>query len=496
MSRQTNLGEQIQWLCDEVIRAGQGTPVEEDAAWIRDRMAGPLRVAIAGRVKAGKSTLLNVLVGERLAPTDAGECTKVVSWYQQGPGYDVRARLYDGSWRDLRFRRDDGELEINLEDLGIEAIERIEVSWPSSNLARMTLIDTPGLASLREETSARTRAFFTSDEEARQSDADAVLYLMRHLHRRDADFLEAFFDPSLNNASPVNAIGVLSRADEIGAGRPDALESADRIAARYRDDERVRALAVSVLPVAGLLAETGTTLQEWEAAALRDLAAMPVEESERMLLSVDRFTAPESSDLLVETRRHLLHRLGLFGVRVSLDAIRRGDIQSAVELSRFLIDLSGVNRLRTLLETHFTTRAQALKGRSALNALLACTRELEKRGTNVDSLLAEIERVEAASHEFAELRLLHLVLTGQVKLSDEERAEVSRITTDASPALRAGCDPDAGPDEVQSAVLNGIARWRQRGANPLLDRAGRDACEIIARSYEGIYAEVMKSSKV
>ena len=33
------------------------------------------RVAIAGKVKAGKSTLLNALVGEMLAPTDAGECT-------------------------------------------------------------------------------------------------------------------------------------------------------------------------------------------------------------------------------------------------------------------------------------------------------------------------------------------------------------------------------------------------------------------------------------
>ena len=36
------------------------------------RLSGPLRLAIAGRVKAGKSTLLNALVGEELAPTDAG----------------------------------------------------------------------------------------------------------------------------------------------------------------------------------------------------------------------------------------------------------------------------------------------------------------------------------------------------------------------------------------------------------------------------------------
>ena len=47
--------------------------------WLQHNLARfdePLRVAIAGKVKAGKSTLLNALVGEAIAPTDAGECTR------------------------------------------------------------------------------------------------------------------------------------------------------------------------------------------------------------------------------------------------------------------------------------------------------------------------------------------------------------------------------------------------------------------------------------
>ena len=55
------------------------------------RLDEPLRVAIAGRVKAGKSTLLNALVGERLAATDAGECTRIVTWYRNALGYRVVA---------------------------------------------------------------------------------------------------------------------------------------------------------------------------------------------------------------------------------------------------------------------------------------------------------------------------------------------------------------------------------------------------------------------
>ena len=46
------------------------------------RLDEPMRVAIAGRVKAGKSTLLNALVGEELAPTGTRECTSIVTWYR------------------------------------------------------------------------------------------------------------------------------------------------------------------------------------------------------------------------------------------------------------------------------------------------------------------------------------------------------------------------------------------------------------------------------
>ena len=73
-------------------------------------------MAIAGRVKAGKSTLLNALVGERLAPTDAGECTRIVTWYRKGPSYAVSAQLLDGSEQTLAFKRGDGALDIRSVD--------------------------------------------------------------------------------------------------------------------------------------------------------------------------------------------------------------------------------------------------------------------------------------------------------------------------------------------------------------------------------------------
>ena len=197
--------------------------MREQAQAVVDRLSGPLRVAIAGRVKAGKSTLLNALVGERLAPTDAGECTRIVSRYQRGAGYEVVARLRDGRTEPLGFSRAEGSLDIRLGSLAEKDIETIDVSWPTSSL-EITLIDTPGLASINDENSRRTREFLEADAE-RPSDADAVIYLIRHAHRTDIAFLDAFMDRSVTAASPVNAVAVLSRADEIGGGRLDAMES-------------------------------------------------------------------------------------------------------------------------------------------------------------------------------------------------------------------------------------------------------------------------------
>ena len=78
----------IDQLCEELLVGRAGDPpvasVVAAVTEVRDRLAEPLRVAIGGRLKAGKSTLVNVLVGERIAQTDVGECTQVITWFRFG----------------------------------------------------------------------------------------------------------------------------------------------------------------------------------------------------------------------------------------------------------------------------------------------------------------------------------------------------------------------------------------------------------------------------
>jgi hypothetical protein len=78
-----------------------GPTVQPRVAEAAGSLDEPLRLAVAGRVKAGKSTLVNALVGRRVAPTKAGECTRVVTWYRYGAPDRAEVRLRTGEVRDL-----------------------------------------------------------------------------------------------------------------------------------------------------------------------------------------------------------------------------------------------------------------------------------------------------------------------------------------------------------------------------------------------------------
>jgi len=463
---------------------------------VEQRLDEPLRVAIAGKVKAGKSTLLNALVGEQLAPTDAGECTKIVTWYRHGHTYRVTLDLVDGTSRPARFTREQGVIDIDLEGLDAEKVERIVVEWPTKRLVDVTLIDTPGVASINSSVSERALAFLIPDDE-RPVEADAVLYLMRHMHADDLSFLESFHDDELAHPSPVNAIGLLSRADEVAVGRPDAMRVAERIAARYRTDERLRRLCQTVLPVGGLLAETAATLTQDEFEALEQLAGLDRREVEKLMMSADRFVADEPTTSAGQActvpplvRRHLLDRFGLFGVRTALPMIRQGRVTTAAELAKSLDARSGIVALREDLLERFANRRDVLRARSALLAVDRLLSELPQEAAT--ELHSEIERIRAGAHAFAEIRLLNDCRRGLVAFSGVEDDEIERLlgTTGSSPAARLGLESDADAGDVRPMLMAEIEKWRRKGAHPLATREVADAASVLVRTCEGALVDL------
>jgi dynamin family protein len=455
-----------------------------------DRLDEPLRVAVAGKVKAGKSTLLNALVGEQIAPTDAGECTRVATWYRDAASPRVTLMPHRGAPRQLPLTRADGRLEFDLRGSAPEDVERLLVDWPSRSLRTTTLIDTPGIASLSTHISARTITLLAPDD--RPSDADAVIYLMRHLHATDVRFLESFYDQIGAPAAVVNTVAVLSRADEIGASRLDAMISARQVARRYRTEPKVRRLCQTVVAVAGLLAQTARTLRQAEFSALCELAQTSRSELDSLLLSADRFVAAEAHPTLsAQTRSALIERFGLYGLRLATTLIRQGHREPA-GLAEELVRRSGLDELRTVLATQFTERRDVLKARSALLLIDRILRE-EPR-PEAHQLAGEVERILAGAHEFRELRLLAELRAPDVVLPPDVRSDAERLLGGhgAPTPSRLGLESDADPIQLREALIAALARWQRRAESPLSDRAASDRARVVVRSCEGMLARLFQ----
>jgi hypothetical protein len=488
----TSLVDRTRGVLNRAIDVYRGTGHDARLAVVRNRLDEPLRVAIAGRVKSGKSTLLNALVGERLAPTDEGECTRIVTWYQDGHTYQVTAEPRHGAARQLRFHRDEDAIEVDLEGMAPEDINQLIVTWPSQTLRTATLIDTPGIGSLSERVSQQAWELLAADDE--ETPADAVLYLMRHLHAGDLEFLRAFQDVEVSRPNPVNAIGVLSRADEIGVGRIDSMASARRIATRLATDPNVRRVVQTVVPVAGLLAETAVTLTETEVGQLRRIANLSVPETEDLLLTTDRFLErmPELGLTSIE-RAALLARFGVFGVRMGANLLRRGVASTATELARELADRSGVGDLQDVLRSLFFGRREVLKSRSALLAVDTVVRGNPRPGA--DSVAAEVEEIVASAHPFNELRVLSSMRSGWVTAKPDVIADLERVIggSGAATHLRLELAADAKPAELTAAAVEALGRWQRRAENPMTSHELAVAARVAVRSCEGMLADLSRA---
>ncbi|MCQ4121002.1 dynamin family protein [Rhodococcus tibetensis] len=458
------------------------------------RLEQPLRVALAGSLKAGKSTLLNSLVGQDIAPTDATECTRVVTWYRSGSTPAVTAWYHSDS-PDAELRsanvpvlRRDGHLTFDLGHLTAAQVDRLDVEWPSSALAHTTIIDTPGTSSLSRDVSARTLEMLTPDNEA--SGADAVVYLLRTLNATDVQFLGQIGDHVGDESGPLGVVGVVSRADEVGAGRLDAMMSAKEVAARFAGELERTGLCQAVVPVAGLLALGARTMRQAEFAAFQRLAEVSVDDLNMAMLSADRF-AREDSPLPVDarTRVQLADRFGLFGIRMAVTLIRLGTRDSPT-LAAELVERSGLDELRQVIDIQFGQRADQLKTHSALVALKRVLTAHPVQGAG--GILLAAERLLSDVHGFQELRLLGRLRSTEVGLPPDDLAELQRLIGGFGIQIseRLGTDGDDSVELQRVRALAAVRKWRERARHPLLDQFTARACTVAARSAEGVLEEL------
>ena len=488
-------GDQVRAILGGAIQAYRDDPayrnrpdVHNELDRIGRRLNQPIRVALAGTLKAGKSTLVNALVGEDIAPTDATEATRIVTWFRHGPTPKVTANHRGGRRSNVPIARDpdDRALTFSFAGLDPQDVVDLDVEWPAAELIDTTIIDTPGTSSLSRDVSKRTYRLLVPEDGVPR--VDAVVLLLRTLDAADIALLKQIGQLVGGSAGALGVIGVASRADEIGAGRVDAMMSAKDVAQRFTAEMDKTGICQAVVPVSGLLALTARTLRQSEFVALEKLGGVDPTELTKAMLSADRFVR-EDSTLPVDapTRAALLDRFGMFGVRISIAVLRAG-VSDSVALADELLERSGLVALRDVIDQQFAQRSELLKAHTALLSLRQFVQHNPIYATPY--ILAEIDPLLADTHAFEELRLLSQLRSRPTTLNDDEMASLRRIIggsgTDA--ASRLGLTPDE-PYDGPRAAFAAAQRWRRRADHPLNDPFTTRACRAAVRSAEALVAE-------
>ncbi|VVJ23384.1 Isoniazid inductible protein IniC [Amycolatopsis camponoti] len=475
------------------------------------RLGAPLQVAVAGRIKSGKSTLVNALIGRRVAPTDIGECTRLVTRFQYGTVDRVEIVFTDGRKQVLPFAAD-GMIPAEL-GVDIEQVSHIEAYLTNAVLQGMTVIDTPGLGSLDAASVSRTEQLLGAAKHAKDDEgsdelddtsrnavagAEAVLYVVTQGVRADDQQALAAFTAATasREAGPVNAIAVLNKADTIA---PESVEGADGDiwkAATILSEKQASTLkprVADVLPVIGLIAESAESggFTSADAEALRQLADLDDDVLQTMLISADIFTSWEC-DVPSGTRLRLLEKLDLFGVSHAVEAIRKEPEITAGALRRSLLDASGLEAVRQRLSIVFAARADGIKAAAALASVTALAHasgdpgERQRVHDAIEVLLAKPE-----AHQLRLLEALTLVASGAVDMPEDLSEEVLRVGSNADIGAQLG-KPGAPRPELAAHALERAGWWRSFasfGATPAQSRVAH----VVHRAYFLMWQQVREA---
>lgn len=182
----------------------------------------PFTLAVVGRMKTGKSTLLNSLMGFPLALSDVEEATATINWIRYGTG-DQTGRMIV-HWRDGRNEIVPRERIAEWSGKTPEVLQRAQqTDWLEffadlPVLKRIQFVDTPGTGSAVAAHEQMAREFLspnaieTSVAEGRK--ADAVVYVVTPVGREsDLEILKDFEQGRLPGSGAYNSVCVLHKWD-------------------------------------------------------------------------------------------------------------------------------------------------------------------------------------------------------------------------------------------------------------------------------------------
>jgi len=370
-----NLAEILRRAAERLRGAGLPGELAERMERLVKQAHEPCVVAVVGRVKVGKSTFVNALLGEDLAKVGTTETTATINYFAYGnpdPDRPVRCHWRGGKITDESRAFLDGLQGNDLETLRrADGVDHLEYFLPNPFLKQITLVDTPGTGTAVEEHQDRTAEFMRLNNQLRErhdqdtrrlgDTADAVVYLVGQVAKvADQAFLAEFTQTTGGRSSALNAIGILSKIElqpEVLARR---YELSAKIASQLKDNLN------NVIPVAaGVRRALDRLLEDDRVSLIRmttTLRSIPPDTLEMLLDAEEFFCDFELPDSPVSPaeRRELLGDMkwGVFTTVARVAADPELNLDGVVER---LEEITGFGPLWEILNKHFVGRGHILR---------------------------------------------------------------------------------------------------------------------------------------
>lgn len=387
---QEKLVESLSRAAKRLRRAGLPFSLAADLERLAQQVDQPCVVAVVGRVKSGKSSFINALLGDDLAKVGSTETTATINVFRYGSsqnGVSVRCHWRNGGVTEENRAFLDSLQGNDLETLRrADGIDHLEYRLPNPYLTQITLVDTPGTGAVVDEHQNRVAEYLRLEQQLRDrhhqeterlsDEADAIIYLIGETSRvTDQAFLEEFQGITQGRSRALNALGVMAKIDLNSEVTRRREELAEKIATQLRSSLN------TVIPVSSGVHRALEDLLAQDALRLKNMIKafqrIPASVLEEMLSSAELYHDPDleypiSLSEREQLRGQLLWRSFVTVVQVIVDsAFNEAKIVNQLQL------ISGFERLQEILDNHFVRRGHILRGYRILNDAFAVLRKVQ-----------------------------------------------------------------------------------------------------------------------